>query len=72
MRAVLLFAVLAGLSSAAAAEGPGTRIRATPSGPQAPGFSQKEVKDVKRCAALRDAAAKDRCIKEARASGARK
>jgi hypothetical protein len=66
VRTFVLFAILAGLSSAVLAEGPGSRIRATPSGPQSPGASNN---DAKRCAGLREEA-KDRCIKQAREAAA--
>jgi len=47
------------------ADGPGTRILTTPSGPQRP--SPAAERDLQRCEALRDDA-KERCMKDVRAA----
>jgi hypothetical protein len=62
----ILIALLA-LSTASLAEGPGTRILTTPSGPQR--ASPATERDLQRCEALR-AEEKERCMKAARASAA--
>ena len=64
-----LFLVLATLAAASSADGPGTRIRATPSGPGAPVQSPPGPgdRDAQRCDAMHQEA-KDRCMRELRAA----
>ena len=64
-----LFLILAALAAASSADGPGTRIRATPSGPGAPVQSPPGPadRDAQRCEAMHQEA-KDRCMRELRAA----
>ena len=61
----LLLLALVAVSTASFADGPGTRILTTPSGPQRP--SPAAERDLQRCEALRDEA-KERCMKDVRAA----
>ena len=61
MRA-LLFVTLVAITTAAVAEGPGSRIRTTPAPPQPAGAADK---DAQRCESM-DAAQKDRCMRALR------
>jgi hypothetical protein len=63
MRFLLL--ALVAVSTASFADGPGTRILTTPSGPQR--SSPAAERDLQRCEALRDEA-KQRCMKDVRAA----
>lgn len=65
LKALFVAAMLA-LPAAYAADGPGSRIRATPSGSALPSDEQKQSR---RCESLRGEA-KERCMKDARAAAA--
>jgi len=61
----LLFAGLLGVAAASSADGPGTRILASPTGPQRPVPAAE--RDLQRCEAMRTQA-RERCMKEVRAA----
>ena len=63
MRA-LLFLTLLGIAAGAAADGPGSRIRATPAPPQPAGPVDK---DLQRCESM-DGAQKERCVRALRSA----
>lgn len=66
MLRALLFSAILGLPAASAADGPGSRIRATPSPLQLPSDAEK---DPQSCARL-TGEARERCLKDARAAEA--
>jgi hypothetical protein len=69
MRRLLAAALLFPLSIACFADGPGTRIRAGSGAPPQPTTPAAE-RDLQRCAAMRDAEEKVRCMKSVRAAAA--
>jgi hypothetical protein len=66
----LLFLILATLVAASSADGPGSRIRATPSGPGAPvqAPTGPADRDAQRCEAMQEAKDRARCVRELRAA----
>lgn len=66
---LLVAALLFPLSIVCFADGPGTRIRAGTGAPSQPTTPAAE-RDLQRCAAMRDADEKERCMKTVRAAAA--
>jgi hypothetical protein len=60
----LLFVTLLGIAAVAIADGPGSRIRATPAPPQPAGPGDK---DLQRCESI-DGAQKERCLRALRSA----
>jgi len=62
----LLFITLLGIAAVAVADGPGSRIRATPAPPQPAGAGPVD-KDLQRCEAM-NGAPKERCLRALRSA----